>query len=244
MALSGGRDHKYAALRSLRALGIRQLARPYHGTSRSVFCLGVDGANEFVLVQCRSYQADTDRYLVGLMVEALASVRSVVLYFDGESKFFKIPARFLREIRDERERVGDARYTGKESEQWRVDIFVHQEELSPQGSGGARYSLRPYAIHPAQREQACEKLRRSFLEPRPPRELWITKAALKERLFGSWVTELEVTQQVRATDAIIKILGLNSRGAFTRDQFAVLQETLTPYKRLARLEAIVRQAEG
>ena len=111
--------------------------------SRNVQCIEKDGKEEFALIQCRSHDSENSRYLVGIIVEALNSVNSVVLYFQGETTLFKIPAQFLIEIHEERIKIGDARYTEK---QWRVDFTVFNKKMSPQGSNGVWYDVSPYAI--------------------------------------------------------------------------------------------------
>jgi len=136
-----------AALGVLRDLGYHpREKRPLGCTSRNVYCYEKDGKEEFILVQCRSHQDETDRYLVGVIVEALRQVNSVVLFLEGEPSILKIPAEFLRRIHEDRAKIGDARYTGPHNEQWRIDVYLSDAEMSPQGSSGHRYNIMPYVV--------------------------------------------------------------------------------------------------
>ena len=147
MAHAGSAELKGRALELMRSLGFGLRGQRLPGCrSRNVYCYDVDGNEEFILIQCRSYQSDTDRYLVGIIMEALFKVDSVFLYFDRECKAIKFPANFLRRIHEERVVIGDASYTGSHNEQWRVDLYLSDEQLSPQGSSGRRYDIGSYVI--------------------------------------------------------------------------------------------------
>ncbi len=147
MAHAGSAELKDRARELMRNLGFRSRFKTLPGChSRNVYCYEIDGKEESILIQCRSHQSETDRYLVGIIMEALPKVDSVFLYFDRERKALKFPAEFLRRIHEERVRIGDASYTGSHDEQWRVDLYLSDEELSPQGSGGRRYDIEPYVI--------------------------------------------------------------------------------------------------
>jgi hypothetical protein len=135
------------ALSTLRRVGYRHVNRFLSGcSSRNVYCLEKDGKQEFVLIQCRSCRPGDDRYLVGLIVEALQKVESVALFFEGESRMLKIPAAILRQILCDRVDFGDARFTGNRKEQWRVDFYVSEAKMSPQGSEGRKYDLGEHVI--------------------------------------------------------------------------------------------------
>ena len=245
MSRVGGNAVKQIALSVLRDLGLREVQRSLPTSrSKNVYCLGVAGASEFVLIQCRQHQGETDRYLVGLMVEALSKVDSVVIFLEKEAKFFKIPASFLIRIHEERKRVGDASYTGAYDEQWRVDIHVHHAELSPQGSGGRRYSLQRFVIRPDRVQEARERLRASFFEPRETLEQpEVSPDVLKANLLSGWERQLDALQQVRAMNAILLILQLHARGVLSRDQLLrARDESLSPYNRMLRLERICSEA--
>lgn len=147
MAHSGSAQLKERALELMKNLGFRTLGKTLPDChSRNVYCYEVDKKEEFILIQCRSHQSNTDRYLVGIIMDALAKVDSVFLYFDREYKAFKFPAEFLRKIHEERVQLGDASYTGAHDEQWRIDLYLSDKKLSPQGSNGYRYDVAPYVI--------------------------------------------------------------------------------------------------
>lgn len=98
------------------------------------------------LIQTRSFQHSTWRYLVGLVIPDMRRVDQVIIWFENERSLLKIPASYLRGILDEWEALGDARYS-TEGRQWRVDFHLSHGFLSPQGSGGKPYDISKYFVN-------------------------------------------------------------------------------------------------
>jgi len=147
MARTGTTELTAKGLATLRGLGYRRVfATPDKCQSRSVYRFAKDDLEGWFLVQVRHHQEESSRYLVGIMVEALERVDWVALYFEGESKMLILPATFLRDILRERMRAGDARYTGAHNGQWRVDFYLSENTLSPQGSVGHRYDVSRFVV--------------------------------------------------------------------------------------------------
>lgn len=132
------------AVACLRAAGY-SFSEPSRGRfGRNVRVLTRGGESEVVLIQTRSHQPETSRYLVGVMAADLERVDEVVLFFEDETRYLKIPAPFLRGIHARMRDRGLARYTGSHDQQWRVDIHLSSGELSPQGSDGERHDIAGY----------------------------------------------------------------------------------------------------
>ncbi|MCC6681588.1 MAG: hypothetical protein IT445_11860 [Phycisphaeraceae bacterium] len=145
MAQPGTATLKSNAFAALETLGYSmRWDRLVDCRSRSVHKMAKDGKETWFLIQCRHNQPETDRYLVGIIVDALKRVDFVALFFEGETRLPIIPAEYLLKILQHHKQVGDASFTGNHSEQWRVDIHLSDEQLSPQGSCGQRYSISSY----------------------------------------------------------------------------------------------------
>ncbi len=119
---------------------------PLAGYGGNVRFLERNGTRVAALVQCRTHDPRTQRYLVGIQMGDLVRVEYVVLWLEDEPVYFMIPAGLLRTIHEVRRLLGDARYTGPRDEQWRVDVQVHERSLSPQGSSGCRYDISEFAV--------------------------------------------------------------------------------------------------
>ncbi len=146
MAKQGSNALLGEAQQTLRDLSYQILYESSHRDfSQQVFSLIRDGVKEIALIQCRSENVD-NRYVVGVILKALKAVDCVVLYFRGREKLVKIPAQLLLQIHDECKYRGQVAYTGDRCQQWRIDIHLSDKELSPQNSGGLRYSIAPYVI--------------------------------------------------------------------------------------------------
>ena len=111
----------------------------------NVIEISKDGKKEKCLIQTRSHDA-AGRYLVGIIVKKLKIVDSLVLFFENEETMYKIPSDFLCEILDEMINSYEARFTGDNDEQWRVDFYVRDDVFSPQGTNGERIDILQYAI--------------------------------------------------------------------------------------------------
>jgi len=145
MARLGTVELNDAALEALRNAGFRTTWGRLDGCrSWSVHRFEKDGKESWFLIQARHNQPDTDRYLVGLIVDAMDRVDNVALFFEGE-KLLILPSSFLCEIHNRHKALGNASYTGLRDRQWRVDFFLSAGELSLQGSKGQRYDFAAHA---------------------------------------------------------------------------------------------------
>lgn len=145
MAKPGTTELRSAAFEVLRSLGYTKRSGNLCGCrSRSVQKMAKGNDELWLLLQCRHHQTESDRYLVGIIVDALRRVDQVAIFFEGETRIPIFPASFLAEILEQHRKSGDARFTGKNDEQWRIDIHLSDEQLSPQGSNGQRYKISPY----------------------------------------------------------------------------------------------------
>jgi hypothetical protein len=70
----------------------------------------------------------------------------VALFFEGEPIMVILPATHLRDIHRRSVELGDASYSGRHDAQWRVDFYLSDRELSPQGSNGRRYDISRYVV--------------------------------------------------------------------------------------------------
>lgn len=145
MAQPGTAQLRSAAFDTLKSLGYTKLWGTLDGCrSRSVQKMSKDGDELWLLLQCRHHQSESDRYLIGVIVDALRRVDQVAFFFEGETRIPIFPSTFLSEILDKHKKAGDARFTGEHDEQWRIDIHLSDEQLSPQGSNGQRYNISSY----------------------------------------------------------------------------------------------------
>jgi hypothetical protein len=108
------------AVACLRAAGYSFSEASRGRFGRNVRVLMRGGESEVVLIQTRSHQPETSRYLVGIVVADMERVDEVVLYFEEEARYIKVPASFLRGIHTRMRERGLARYTGAHDQQWRV----------------------------------------------------------------------------------------------------------------------------
>ena len=146
MAKPGRKDLIPEALSKLESIGFQiNHSVPPGCWSDQVYALSINGLKEFALIQCRSYQSD-NRYLVGIIVEALQKVDCVVLFFQGRRKLLKITAPILRDLFGKCRNLGIAAFTGEVEQQWRVNVQLGDEGLIPQGSSWYSIDLSPHVI--------------------------------------------------------------------------------------------------
>lgn len=111
---------------------------------RNVRTLRWGDRSETVLIQARSYDPNSHRYMVGIILADLARVDSVVLWFEDESRYLRIPSLFLQQLHNQMRERSLARYTGEDEQQWRIDIHLDEHAISPQGSRGERFPAAEY----------------------------------------------------------------------------------------------------
>lgn len=134
------------ALADLRRLGYAvSYPDPVLSFGRKVRQLSRQQEHFNALIQVRAHQPADYRYLVGLVIPEMRRVATVIIWCENERKLFQIPTGILCDILDEREDLGDAKYATR-GRQWRVDFHLDEEALSPQGSGGERYSISQYSV--------------------------------------------------------------------------------------------------
>ena len=117
---------------------------------RNVRRLGRGAALETALIQTRSSQPDSSRYMVGIIRADLARVDCVVLWFEDEQHYLHMPSEFLRRLHDSAQEREIARYTGVDDRQWRIDIHLDERTVSPQGSDGERHWVTEYIVRVGQ----------------------------------------------------------------------------------------------
>lgn len=115
-----------------------------HG--QNVRILQMNNFAEKALIQTRSFKPNTSTYLVGIIVSDLQQVDCVVLWFEGEQRYLKIPGKFLRNIHQEMRDNSLAKYTGDCEQQWRVNIHLKKGVISPQGANGKQYPIHSFLV--------------------------------------------------------------------------------------------------
>jgi len=93
-----GRDSELMSLvlADLRRLGYTaSYPERCSGFGKKVFWLSRSEEQFHALIQVRSYDPSTFRYLVGIVIPDLRRVDQVILWFEKEYKLVKIPASFL-----------------------------------------------------------------------------------------------------------------------------------------------------
>jgi hypothetical protein len=127
------------AIADLRELGYScTLPARSEFSGTSVWRIEKENEHALALIQTRSYDPKTYRYLVGIMEHRLNQVNYVVLWFEGEKRFLKIPSRFLLQIR---KLPGATIRNG----QWYVTVDIRNQILIPQNCGGLHFGVSEYA---------------------------------------------------------------------------------------------------
>lgn len=116
-----------------------------NGLGQNVWTLQYEGEYVDCLMQTRSYDDDTDRYLIGIVVPDLRRVAQFIAWFENEGVAYRIPAEWLCELLDKCIEAGTAAFT-HDGRNWRVDFHLDEDTLSPQQSFGERYPIGRYRI--------------------------------------------------------------------------------------------------
>jgi hypothetical protein len=136
------------AVKQLREFGFNVSEPPLEFEFGKIVCsktqkiLSRDGCEDRVLIQTRSFQADSKRYLVGVLFKELSKVQSYVLWFEKEPYFLKFPAGFLISCHESAKATNRARYTGED--QWRINVELTEKIITPQGISGCEISIEAY----------------------------------------------------------------------------------------------------